>query len=147
MTFEVWEKKGGIVARKLADGGDNNGGSEFEEGSEDLEQNASRKLKAIAKNMLMTTFVRVLYNGKDVTHLIPSCVMKAEPDEISWIEKNRRKLPADNAASRLLLCPIDRLFLHFDSGTKFQYDYLPEDCQAVFKKNFNHYNSEFVEDV
>jgi hypothetical protein len=103
-----------------------------------------RQLKGVDRKHIFRRFVRVLYDGKDITHLIPSCVMKAEPDEITWFDK--RKLKEDGEGNHLL-CPLDRLFLHFDSGPKSQYDYLPEDCQKVFKKNYAHYNTQYAKDV
>lgn len=138
VTFEVWERKAtGIPRRNLRSDGD----------GQDAEH--TRNLK-VEKDQIMTNFVRVLYGGKDVTHLIPSCVMKAEPDEIEWLD-GKRKLEETNqgvdAVSEFHLCPVDRLFLHYDSGTRLQYDYLPDDCKAVYKKNYNHYAEEFSNDV
>lgn len=139
VTFEVWEKKKDLVPRVLETDKEINETKNFNTGKLAV----SRGLKSISKNVVLTTFVRVLYGGKDVTHLIPSCVMRAEPDEIRW---DRRNLRGD-AIVKLLLCPIDRLFLHFDSGTRFHFDYLPDDCKEAFKKSYARYASEFVDDV
>jgi hypothetical protein len=108
---------------------------------------ASRQLKH--DNSKTKSFVRILYDGQDITHLVPSCVMKAEPDEVNWIDN--RKLKEVEEPSRPtghgVLCPLDRLFLHFDSGTKAQYDYLPEDCKKTYTKSYNRYNNEFSKDL
>lgn len=145
VSFEVWEKHTDSDKRTLRmDEKESVSRKNMGAVGQDF-QTAQRRL---GEETMISTFVRVLYNGEDVTHLIPSCVMRAEPDNINLEKDYRRRLSKnDNAAKGNHLCPIDRLFLNFDSGTKLQYNYLPEDCHAVFRKIYTHYYVEFVNDL
>lgn len=152
VTFEVWERD--LDIRRLDEAF--RGGTSLRGSTSDM-----RNLRQSKDNRGTNTFVRVLYLGKDITHLIPTCVMKAEPDDATWFDidtppemtaelRENRKLDSaqDSPISEhAVMCPLDRLFLHFDSGLRMQYPYLPEDCQKTYAKISDHYKGEFKNDV